>query len=99
MTPNGNPAAKVEMSNLAMRYLTYSNAVDRRNGKMYTITMGSLILLPERASYPISLSYSYNGIPLSYAEMCESSVGVSGVIDTPTAAESTHVLVSQFKER
>ena len=38
----------METSNIDMMYSMYYQAIDRGNGKMYTITVGGWILIPEK---------------------------------------------------
>ena len=62
------------MSNLALRHLTYSYAGDRRNGKMYAISMGGWILIPDGASVvPFPTATTIAGYSASHRiNMCAS---------------------------
>ena len=52
LTCDGNPAIIVEMGNLSLKYSSYYYAIDRVNGKVYTITVGGWILVQGNASVP-----------------------------------------------
>ena len=46
LTPDGNPAAILEMKNLTLRYSTHTHAINRVNGKVYAIKVREWILIP-----------------------------------------------------
>ena len=58
------------MGNLSLKYSSYSYAIDRVNGKMYTITVGGWILVQEKGSVLPFPSVSPVGRKHRAREMC-----------------------------